>query len=206
MTRALLLFVVWTILWKCLWTWRNKRKDSFARAFWWVFLLILALVMPIIFVKALMQHWMLGWCEQMNILLPTFLTSLLLWIYWNWDCCSSNGCGCGTSCESKQRWWASASQMWIAAMMDEDDVDPDKLTKIEWIGPKIQEVLYSNWVKTFRTLSQIESGVIKNMLSEAWPQFIQHDPTTWPMQASLAASWRWDKLKKRQDELDGWRV
>jgi len=80
---------------------------------------------------------------------------------------------------------------------------PEKLTKIEGIGPKIAEVLNNNGVLTFAQLAEQEPAAIKTMLTEAEGNFGAHVPDTWPTQAKLAADGKWDELKELQDKLDG---
>lgn len=81
--------------------------------------------------------------------------------------------------------------------------EPDMLTKIEGIGPKIAEVLNSNGVMTFAQLASKDPADIKTMLTEAEGNFGAHIPDTWPTQAQLAADGKWDELKELQDKLDG---
>jgi len=81
--------------------------------------------------------------------------------------------------------------------------EPDKLTKIEGIGPKIAEVLNKNGIMTFAQLAGTEAPAIKTMLTEAEGNFGAHVPDTWPTQAQLAADGKWDELKELQDKLDG---
>lgn len=82
----------------------------------------------------------------------------------------------------------------------------DDLTKIEGIGPKISEILYSNGVTSFADLASMDADAIKKMLVAAGPQYNRADPATWPQQAAFAAKGEWEELKKWQDELDGGRV
>ncbi len=80
---------------------------------------------------------------------------------------------------------------------------PDKLNKIEGIGPKIAEVLNNNGIMTFAELAAKDPADIKTMLTEAEGNFGAHVPDTWPTQAKLAADGKWDELKELQDKLDG---
>ena len=82
-------------------------------------------------------------------------------------------------------------------------VEKDDLTKIEGIGPKIQEILYSSEMTTFQALSECQPQTIRKWLSAAGGRFASHNPETWPAQAKMAADGKWDELKKWQDELDG---
>ena len=83
--------------------------------------------------------------------------------------------------------------------------DGDDLKKIEGIGPKISEILNQNGISTFAELAAMTPDAIKEILTEAGPQFNRADPGTWPDQAALAAKGDWEALQKWQDELDGGR-
>ena len=83
---------------------------------------------------------------------------------------------------------------------------PDKLTKIEGIGPKIAEHLGAAGIITFADLAGAPISKLKEILENAGPRFKMHSPDTWPQQAQLAADGKWDELDKLQDELDGGRV
>jgi len=80
---------------------------------------------------------------------------------------------------------------------------PDDLTKVEGIGPKIQELLNANGIHTFTQLAGTGVMDIKDILKEAGGFMASRNPGTWPEQAKMAAQGRWDELKKWQDELDG---
>jgi small subunit ribosomal protein S1 len=80
---------------------------------------------------------------------------------------------------------------------------PDDLKKIEGIGPKIAELLTNNGIPTFAALAASEVATVKGILSEAGSRYSMHDPTSWPIQAKMAADGQWDELKKWQDEHDG---
>ena len=83
------------------------------------------------------------------------------------------------------------------------EVEPDNLTKVEGIGPKIAETLQNAGVKTFAQLGAMEPAAVKEILDNAEGNFAAHDPGTWPKQALMAAEGKWDELKAWQDELDG---
>jgi len=84
--------------------------------------------------------------------------------------------------------------------------EPDDLTKIEGVGPKIGEILAAAGIATFSGLAGTPADKIKTILESAEGNFAAHDPTTWPQQAQLAADGQWDELKRWQDELDGGRA
>jgi len=77
----------------------------------------------------------------------------------------------------------------------------DDLKKIEWIGPKIEQLLFDYWITTFETLAQTDPTHIKKILVQWWDNFKNHEPNTWPMQAQLAHSWKWEVLDTLQEEL-----
>lgn len=82
---------------------------------------------------------------------------------------------------------------------------PDKLTKIEGIGPKIAEHLGAGGIITFADLAGAPVSKLKEILEAAGPRFKMHIPDTWPQQAQLAADGKWDELQVLQDKLDGGR-
>lgn len=82
---------------------------------------------------------------------------------------------------------------------------PDKLTKIEGIGPKIAEHLAAGGIITFADLAGAPVSRLKEILEAAGPRYKMHIPDTWPQQAQLAADGKWDELQVLQDKLDGGR-
>ncbi len=82
----------------------------------------------------------------------------------------------------------------------------DDLTKIEGIGPKINELLNNAGIYTFVKLSSTKYEKLKDILEDAGERFRMHDPSTWPKQADIAAQGKWEELKKLQDELKGGKI
>lgn len=80
---------------------------------------------------------------------------------------------------------------------------PDNLTRIEGIGPKIAGLLQEANIATFDQLAAAEVSRLEEILEAADLPMI--DPTTWPEQASLAASGEWETLQALQDLLKGGR-
>ncbi len=78
---------------------------------------------------------------------------------------------------------------------------PDDLTKIEGIGPKICELLRNKGLITFTKLAATPVEQLDTILSEAGSHYGMAVPTTWPEQAVLAAAGKWDELDKLQGEL-----
>ena len=55
-------------------------------------------------------------------------------------------------------------------------------------------------------MAGMTSQDIKDILTNSDGTFGNHDSTTWPQQAAMAAEGKWDELKAWQDELDGGKV
>lgn len=88
---------------------------------------------------------------------------------------------------------------------DTSDNFVDDLTKIEGIGPKIEQLLNEAGILNFAQLKSASRDTLKAILDEGGPQFKMHEPETWPKQAELADSGEWKKLKEYQDVLIGGR-
>ncbi|HMO12643.1 MAG TPA: DNA-directed RNA polymerase subunit beta' [Pirellulaceae bacterium] len=82
----------------------------------------------------------------------------------------------------------------------------EDLTKIEGIGPRIQQLLFSNGICTYQDLSNCSVHFIRGILESEGGSMAMHDPSTWPDQAKLAAVGEWEKLIEWQNQLDGGRV
>jgi predicted flap endonuclease-1-like 5' DNA nuclease len=80
---------------------------------------------------------------------------------------------------------------------------PDDLKRVEGIGPKISDLLQAAGITTFAQLAATDASRLRRTLREAGITIA--DPTTWPEQAALAASGRWDALEALQAELKGGR-
>jgi NADH-quinone oxidoreductase subunit I len=84
--------------------------------------------------------------------------------------------------------------------------EPDDLKRVEGIGPKISGVLQAAGIETFAQLADTDVDRIKEILEEADPKLLRlADPTTWPRQARLAATGKWEALEKWQDRMRGGR-
>ena len=79
----------------------------------------------------------------------------------------------------------------------------DNLTRIEGIGPKIQQVMRNAGVDTFAKMAGSNPKKLAKILAKVDLQM--HTPDTWPQQARLAADGDWKQLEKLQDRLDGGR-
>jgi NADH-quinone oxidoreductase subunit I len=82
--------------------------------------------------------------------------------------------------------------------------ETDDLTRVEGIGPKISQVLQAAGIKTFTQLADADADQIRQILEQADPKLLQlSDPATWPKQARLAASGKWEALERWQERLKG---
>lgn len=82
----------------------------------------------------------------------------------------------------------------------------DDLKVIEGIGPKIEVLLNNSKIYTWKKLSKTGIGELKRILKAAGSKYQIHDPSTWPEQAALAATWNWTELEALQEELKGGRA
>ncbi len=81
--------------------------------------------------------------------------------------------------------------------------EPDDLTRIEGIGPKIANLLISQGIGRYQQLADADPERLRTLLRQA--ELYMVDPTTWPEQAALAAADRWDELGALQQQLAGGR-
>lgn len=79
--------------------------------------------------------------------------------------------------------------------------EPDDLKIIEGIGPKIEQILNTDGIISFKGLASTSVEHIRELLQNAGTRYELKDPSTWPEQAQLAAEGRWVELKEWQDEL-----
>jgi septation ring formation regulator EzrA len=77
---------------------------------------------------------------------------------------------------------------------------------IEGIGEKIESILKASGIDTWVKLSHADPVKIKEILLEVGgPRYHMHEPKTWPKQALMAYTGKWDELKLYQDELNAGR-
>lgn len=92
-----------------------------------------------------------------------------------------------------------------AAPKAKGDSKADDLKKIEGVGPKAAEAMVAGGLVTFADVAASTPEAIKAILDAAEGRLGSLDPTTWVVQAQMAADGKWDELKKWQDEMDGGR-
>ncbi len=72
---------------------------------------------------------------------------------------------------------------------------------IEWIGPKIEELLNKWWIYSYSDLKNSPNTTIQNILDKAGKRYAMHNPSTWKKQASFANRWNFKKLESYQNIL-----
>jgi predicted flap endonuclease-1-like 5' DNA nuclease len=90
-----------------------------------------------------------------------------------------------------------------AASPSESPPEPDDLTRIEGIGPKINATLQAAGIQTFAQLADQEPAAIKQILVDGGIRIGY--PRTWPEQAALAAKADWAALEELQSGLQAGR-
>ena len=80
---------------------------------------------------------------------------------------------------------------------------PDDLTVIEGIGPKISGMLRAEGITTFAGLAAADVSRLREIMLAANLRIA--NPATWPEQAALAEAGKWEELKALQDSLKGGR-
>lgn len=80
-----------------------------------------------------------------------------------------------------------------AAPERETPTQPDDLTVINGIGPKISALLRENGITTFAQLAETDPQRLQKMLEGTRARMA--DPASWPEQARLAADRNWDAMK-----------
>ncbi len=84
-------------------------------------------------------------------------------------------------------------------------IEVDDLKVVEGIGPKIAELIHDGGITTWAELAAAPVERIQEILDAAGERFRIHDPSTWPRQAELLASARWEDFKQLTDDLTGGR-
>lgn len=79
----------------------------------------------------------------------------------------------------------------------------DDLKAVEGIGPKIEQLLHADGIKTWKALSEAAVSRVQGILDNAGSRFKLADPETWGQQAGMAHRGEWDELEKFQDLLQG---
>ena len=101
--------------------------------------------------------------------------------------------------------WLLKSLFGGAAAPAAPPAEKQDLTKVEGIGPKIEGLLNSKGIISYRQLSEAPISMLEKMIHDAGPNFATHRGMTgtWPAQAKLAELGEWDELAKWQEVLKG---
>ncbi len=83
--------------------------------------------------------------------------------------------------------------------------DHTDLKIVEGIGPKIEALLKEAGILTWEDLSEARKDQLEAILDAAGDHYRIHDPSTWPIQAGLAANNNWELLHEYQEQLKGGR-
>jgi predicted flap endonuclease-1-like 5' DNA nuclease len=81
-------------------------------------------------------------------------------------------------------------------------IELDDLTAIEGIDPEIAVLCHSIGVTTWADLADTEVSLLRTMLADAGPRFATNEPDTWPQQARLLATGRWDEFRSLVSTLE----
>jgi hypothetical protein len=84
-------------------------------------------------------------------------------------------------------------------------VEPQDLTRIEGIGPKIERALNEAGITTYLEVAKTPPERLKEILEAAHLK-APVDTSSWPRQAELAAQGDWEGLKALQDSLTAGRT
>lgn len=95
---------------------------------------------------------------------------------------------------------------WALQPLGIHSTDNADLKIIEGIGPKIEALLKEAGINTWDDLADTAAERLQEILAAAGEAFRIHDPTSWPMQAQMAANGQWDLLREYQEELKGGRI
>ena len=82
-------------------------------------------------------------------------------------------------------------------------VEENDLKVIEGIGPKIEYLLKTSGILSWKALSETSIDRCNEILMKAGDRFSMHNPSTWPRQARLAYEGKWRDLKVWQESLIG---
>ncbi|MDQ5768157.1 hypothetical protein [Thiothrix subterranea] len=77
----------------------------------------------------------------------------------------------------------------------------DDLQKLVGIGPTFASILHRAGIHTYQQLAETSHQKLQALLIVEDEQFSQHDTSSWPQQAALAARGEWEQLKTYQDSL-----
>ncbi len=80
-------------------------------------------------------------------------------------------------------------------------IEANDLTKIEGINKKVEALLVKENISNYKDLAKATVKKLQLILDAAGSKFSLFNPNTWPKQAKMAATEKWEELAKWQDEL-----
>lgn len=80
-------------------------------------------------------------------------------------------------------------------------IHQDDLQKLKGVGPTFASILHRAGIHTYQQLAEASPLKLRSLLIVEDEQFSQHDTSSWPQQAALAAQGDWEQLKAYQDTL-----
>jgi predicted flap endonuclease-1-like 5' DNA nuclease len=93
----------------------------------------------------------------------------------------------------------------VAARVAPIPVEPQDLTRIEGIGPKIAGLLNEAGILNYAQLAAAPVDRLVEVLRAAGSRYAMANPGSWPQQAGLAAEEKWEELDALQDQLSAGR-
>ena len=78
---------------------------------------------------------------------------------------------------------------------------PDNLQAIEGIGPKVEQILKSGGVTTWKVLAETDIIKLRMILAAAGDEYRMLDPTGWSAQAKMLMENDWEALRKHIEWL-----
>ena len=156
----------------------------------------------------LLSWWILQFTQVDLWNIKPFWT-LVLWfilssVIFYWAMRKTGSCADTCECFCCTKWCACttwAATGWVVATGS----TKDDLKLVEWIGPKIEQLLNAWGIHTFKNLQNAEVTRLKKILEDAGKRFQMHNPTTWPLQAEYLVKWDLKWLEVYQDFLQGWK-
>lgn len=72
------------------------------------------------------------------------------------------------------------------------------LTKIKGINKQVEKVLYNADIRTYGALSKASVKKLAQLMKDAGDKFAKINPETWPKEAKLASTGKWEELELLQ--------
>lgn len=88
-----------------------------------------------------------------------------------------------------------------ATTTNNDNREPDDLTKLLGVGPKLAEAMQTAGITRFSQIAEIGGEEVAKRLSENGVRYVKTSVDTWTRQAKLAAQGNWEELKVYQESL-----